>query len=239
MKKSGSALIVGVGSGLGASLCSRFAKAGHKVAMAARDAGKLVPIAHDIEAAGGTTRAYAVDGTDEAAVVNLMNEVEDELGPIGVAIYNASQRVVKSILDMESGEFEGAWRVSCLGAMIVGREAARRMVPRGHGSILFTGATASLRGGNGFAAFAAGKFGLRALAQSMARELGPRGIHVAHFVIDGGIDNERTRERAPERVDDDGLLSPDAIAEAYYQTHAQHRSAWSQEVDLRPWREKF
>jgi NAD(P)-dependent dehydrogenase (short-subunit alcohol dehydrogenase family) len=180
-----------------------------------------------------------VDGTDEPAVVNLMNEVEDELGPIGVAIYNASQRVVKSILEMESAEFEGAWRVSCLGAMIVGREAARRMVPRGHGSILFTGATASLRGGNGFAAFAAGKFGLRALAQSMARELGPQGIHVAHFVIDGGIDNERTRERAPERVDEDGLLSPDAIAEAYYQTHAQHRSAWSQEVDLRPWREKF
>ena len=239
MKKSGSALIVGVGSGLGASLCRRFAKAGHKVAMAARDAGKLVPIAHDIEVAGGTTRAYAVDGTDEPAVVNLMNEVEDELGPIGVAINNASQRVVKSILEMESAEFEDAWRVSCLGAMIVGREAARRMVPRGHGSILFTGATASLRGGNGFAAFAAGKFGLRALAQSMAREFGPQGIHVAHFVIDGGIDNERTRERAPERVDDDGLLSPGAIAEAYYQTHAQHRSAWSQEVDLRPWREKF
>lgn len=239
MKKSGSALIVGVGSGLGASLCRRFAKAEHKVAMVARDAGKLVPIAHDIEAAGGTTRAYAVDGTDEPAVVNLMNEVEDELGPIGVAIYNASQRVVKSILEMESAEFEGAWRVSCLGAMIVGREAARRMVLRGHGSILFTGATASLRGGNGFAAFAAGKFGLRALAQSMARELGPQGIHVAHFVIDGGIDNERTRERAPERVDDDGLLSSDAIAETYYQTHAQHRSAWSQEVDLRPWREKF
>ena len=239
MKEPGCVLVVGVGSGLGASLCRRFAKAGHNVAMAARDAGKLAPIAEGIAAAGGIARAYAVDGTDAPAVVQLMGEVETELGPIGVAIYNASQRVVKSILDMESAEFEGAWRVSCLGAMIVGREAARRMVPRGQGSILFTGATASLRGGDGFAAFAAGKFGLRALAQSMARELGPLGIHVAHFVIDGGIDNERTRQRAPERVADDGLLSPDAIAEAYYRTHAQQRSAWSHEVDLRPWREKF
>ncbi len=239
MKEPGCVLVVGVGSGLGASLCRRFAGAGHVVAMAARDAGKLATIARGITAAGGTARAYAVDGTDAPAVVQLMDEVEDELGPIGVAIYNASPRVVKSILDMESAEFEGAWRVSCLGAMIVGREAARRMVPRGQGSILFTGATASLRGGNGFAAFAAGKFGLRALAQSMARELGPLGIHVAHFVIDGGIDNERTRQRAPERVADDGLLSPDAIAEAYYRTNAQQRSAWSHEVDLRPWREKF
>ena len=140
---------------------------------------------------------------------------------------------------MESAEFEGAWRGSCLGGMLVGREAARRMVPRGHGSILFTGATASLRGSARFAAFAAGKFGLRALAQSMARELGPLGVHVAHFVIDGGIDNERTRKMAAERVDDDGLLSPDAIAAVYYQTHVQHRSAWAHEVDLRPWREKF
>ncbi len=239
MKEPGCVLVVGVGSGLGASLCRRFAEAGYGIAMAARHAGKLAPIAEGIAAAGGTARTYAVDGTDEPAVVRLMDEVETELGPIGVAIYNPGQRVVKSILDMESAEFEGAWRVSCLGAMIVGREAARRMVPRGQGSILFTGATASLRGGDGFAAFAAGKFGLRALAQSMARELGPLGIHVAHFVIDGGIDNERTRQRAPERVADDGLLSPDAIAEAYYRTHAQHRSAWSHEVDLRPWREKF
>ena len=239
MKESGSVLVVGVGDGLGASLCRRFAGAGHAVAMAARHAGKLAPIAEGIAAAGGTARAYAVNGTDEPAVVNLMDEVEDELGPLGVAIYNASQRVVKSILDMERPEFEDAWRGSCLGGLLVGREAARRMVPRRQGSILFTGATASLRGGARFAAFAAGKFGLRALAQSMARELGPLGVHVAHFVIDGGIDNERTRERAPERVDDDGLLAPDAIAEAYYQTHAQHRSAWTHEVDLRPWREKF
>ncbi|HJO73569.1 MAG TPA: SDR family NAD(P)-dependent oxidoreductase [Rhodospirillales bacterium] len=239
MKEPGSVLVMGVGSGLGASLCRRFAEAGHKVAMAARDAGKLAPIAEGIEASGGTARVYVVDGTDESAVVQLMEQVEADLGPLEVAIYNASQRVVKSILNMESAEFEGAWRVSCLGAMIVGREAARCMVARGRGSILFTGATASLRGGNGFAAFAASKFGLRALAQSMARELGPLGIHVAHFVIDGGIDNERTRQRAPERAAADGLLSPDAIAEAYYRTHAQHRSAWSHEVDLRPWREKF
>jgi len=207
--------------------------------MAARNSGKLATIAEDIAAAGGIARAYAVDGTDEAAVVSLINQVEDDLGPIEVAIYNASQRVIKSILDMESAEFEGAWRGSCLGGMLVGREAARRMVPRGHGSILFTGATASLRGSARFAAFAAGKFGLRALAQSMARELGPLGVHVAHFVIDGGIDNERTRKMAAERVDDDGLLSPDAIAAVYYQTHVQHRSAWAHEVDLRPWREKF
>ena len=149
MNEPGSVLVVGVGSGLGASLCRRFAAAGHTVAMAARDAAKLAPIAEGIAAAGGTARAYAVDGTDEAAVVDLMDQVEDALGPIEVAIYNASQRVIKSILDMESAEFEGAWRGSCLGGMLVGREAARRMARRGHGSILFTGATASLRGSAG------------------------------------------------------------------------------------------
>ena len=243
MTAPGSVLILGVGPGLGASLARRFSTAGHPIAVAARDATRLAPLIDEITAAGGVARAYAADATDEGSVTSLVAAVENDLRPLDVAIFNASGRLRASILETETEPFVEAWRNACLGGMLLGREAARRMVPRGTGSILFTGATASTKGFAGSAGFAVGKFGLRALAQCMARELGPQGIHVAHFVIDGGIDNPRTRERiagtAPERMADDGLLSPDAIAESYYHTHCQPRSAWSHEIDLRPWRERF
>ncbi len=155
--------------------------------------------------------------------------MERELGAVEVVVFNASGRVRKSILELEAADVERSWRVSCVGGFLVGREAARRMISRGRGSILFTGATASVKGYAHSASFAIGKFGLRALAQSMARELGPEGIHVAHVVIDGGIGENA----------EDSRLRPDAIAETYYQIHAQPRSVWAHEVDLRPWVESF
>lgn len=239
----GTALILGVGPGLGASLARRFAAAGHAVALASRSPENLADVVEEITAIGGTARAYGAEATEDAAVNNLLDSAEADLGPLDVAIFNASGRLRAPILETETAAFVDCWRNACLGGMILGREAARRMLPRGSGSILFTGATASMKGFAGSAGFAVGKFGLRALAQCMARELGPQGIHVAHFVIDGGIDNPRTRERltaaGSDRLQDDGLLSPDAIAETYYRTHAQPRSTWAHEVDLRPWRESF
>ena len=235
---NGAALIVGVGPALGAALGRRFAKAGHKVALCARNPEKLASFVADIEAAGGAARAYGADATREADVTGLFEKVEADLGDLDVAIYNASAFMRAGILEATAEDFEAAWRSTSLGAFLVGREAARRMVPRERGTILFTGATASMRGGPGFFHMAMGKFGQRALAQSLARELGPKGIHVAHVVIDGQIMSERWAHLAEERAPD-AMLEPDAIAEAYYQLHAQHRSAWAQELDLRPWVEKF
>ena len=224
-----SCIVLGVGPGLGAAVARRFAAAGFKVALAARTAEKLAPIAGEIEAAGGTAAVYAVDATDEAQVADLFERAEAELGPVGVAVYNASGRVRKGIAEIGAEEFVEAWKRSCYGGFLLGREAARRMAPRGRGSILFTGATASVKSYAGSAGFAVGKYGLRALAESMARELQPKNVHVAHFVIDGGIGVDDGQAR----------LEPDAIAETYYQTHAQHRSAWAWEVALRPWVETF
>ena len=229
MSDSGSAVVVGVGPGLGAALGRRFARAGLAVALAARHEDKLAPFVDEITSAGGQARAFATDATDEAAVIDLLNTVENELGPLEVAVFNASGRVHKSILEIETPELERAWRGACLGGFLVGREAARRMVPRGHGTILFTGATASVKGFALSAGFAVGKFGLRGLAQSMARELAPQGIHVGHVVIDGGIGKDSG----------DARLDPDAIAESYYQLHAQPRSAWAWEIEVRPWVENF
>ena len=229
MSDSGSAVVVGVGPGLGAALGRRFARAGLAVALAARHEDKLAPFVDEITSAGGQARAFATDATDEAAVIDLLNTVENELGPLEVAVFNASGRVRKSILEIETPELEQAWRGACLGGFLVGREAARRMVPRGHGTILFTGATASVKGFALSAGFAVGKFGLRALAQSMARELAPQGIHVGHVVIDGGIGKDSG----------DARLDPDAIAESYYQLHAQPRSAWAWEIEVRPWVENY
>jgi NAD(P)-dependent dehydrogenase (short-subunit alcohol dehydrogenase family) len=229
MAKEGSAIVLGVGPGLGAALGRRFAKAGYAVALAARNLERVKTLAAAIAAQGGAARAYATDATDAGAVQALVAHAEAELGPLEVAIYNASGRVRKSILDLEADEFEAAWRRACLGGFLLGREAARRMVPRGRGTILFTGATASVKAIAGSAGFAVGKFGLRALAQSMARELAPKGVHVGHAVIDGGIGVDAGQAR----------LDPDAIAEAYYQLHAQPKSAWTWEIELRPWVETF
>ena len=227
------ALILGVGPGLGAALARRFAQGGCAVAVAARDGGKLADLAREI---GG--RAYACEATDAASVQRLFDDVRRDLGAPSVAIYNAGAFAPGSVLDTDAAEFERCWRILCLGGFLLGQRAAKAMLEGGRGTILFTGATASLRGGANFANLAVGKFGLRALAQSMARELGPKGIHVGHVIIDGQIRSERyahlEKERAP-----DGLLDPAAIAETYWQLHVQPRSAWTLELDLRPWVEKF
>ena len=216
------ALIGGAGEGLGAALGRRFSQS-YDVVLSSR------------------TQGERADLREEAQVIELFERVEKR-GPIDVAIFNAGANFRASIVDTPAEMFEKVWRLGCYAGFLFGREAARRMVARGKGTILFTGATASIRGSAQFAAFAAAKGGLRQLAQSMARELGPKNIHVAHVVIDGVIDNRRTRERMADRVKDlppDGMLATDAIAELFWQLHAQPRSAWTFEADLRPWAEKF
>jgi len=236
--QEGSAIIVGVGPALGAALVRRFAQGGLRVAMAARHPDKLRDLAGEVAHTGGVASAYACDATREADVQSLFRAAETDLGPVQVAIFNAGAFEPGSMLDIDAADFERCWRVGCYGGFLVGREAARLMAPRESGTILFTGATAALRGGSGFANLAVPKFGLRALSQSMARELGPKGIHVAHVVIDGQILSQRHVELARERPED-GLLAPHAIAESYWHLHQQHRSAWTQELDLRPWVERF
>jgi NAD(P)-dependent dehydrogenase (short-subunit alcohol dehydrogenase family) len=217
------ALIGGAGEGLGAALGRRFAKGGLEVVLSSR------------------TQGERADLREEAQVIELFDRVEKR-GPVEVAIFNAGANFRASILETPTDMFEKVWRLGCYAGFLFGREAARRMTPRGKGTILFTGATASVRGSAQFAAFAAAKGGLRQVAQSMARELGPKNIHVAHVVIDGVIDNRRSRERMAQYVQslpDDGLLATDAIAELFWQLHVQPRSAWTFEADLRPWAEKF
>lgn len=236
------ALIAGVGDGLGGAVARRFARGGYQTVLVARSADRLARIAGDIESAGGRGIAYVADLREESAVGKLFDDVEAQIGPIGVAVFNTGANFRASILDTPADMFEKVWRLGCYAGFLVGREAARHMVPRGQGTILFTGATASLRGSSQFAAFAAAKGGVRQVAQSMARELGPQGIHVASVIVDGMIDSQRVRERFPERVaqlPEDGMLKPSDIAEVYWQLAHQPRSAWTFEVDLRPWAEKF
>jgi NAD(P)-dependent dehydrogenase (short-subunit alcohol dehydrogenase family) len=217
------ALIGGAGEGLGAALGQRFAKGGLEVVLSSR------------------TQGERADLREESQVVELFDRVEKR-APVEVAIFNAGANFRASILDTPADMFEKVWRLGCYAGFLFGREAARRMTARGRGTILFTGATASVRGAAQFAAFAAAKGGLRQVAQSLARELGPKNIHVAHVVVDGMIDNRRTRERMAERAKDlpaDGMLATDAIAELFWQLHVQPRSAWTFEADLRPWTERF
>jgi NAD(P)-dependent dehydrogenase (short-subunit alcohol dehydrogenase family) len=238
----GVALVAGVGEGLGGAIARRFARGGHPTVLVARNADRLGRIAAQIEGAGGRAVVRTADLREEAAVANLFDDVEAEVGPVGVAVFNTGANYRASILDTPAHMFEKVWRLGCYAGFLVGREAARHMVPRGRGTILFTGATASVRGSAQFAAFAAAKGGVRQVAQAMARELGPRGIHVASVIIDGMIDSPRVRERFAERIEGlppDGMLKPDDIAEVYWHLHQQPRSSWSFEVDLRPWAEKF
>lgn len=241
-KNSRIALIAGVGDGLGGAIARRFAHGGYATALVARSAERLARIASGIEASGGRGVAYVADLREETAVSKLFEDVENELGPISLVVFNAGANYRASILDTPADMFEKVWRLSCYAGFLVGREAARHMVPRGHGSLIFTGATASLRGSSQFAAFAAAKGALRQVAQSMARELGPQGIHVASVIIDGVIDSAIMHERFPERMSQlsaAGALKPEHIAEAYWQLHNQPRDAWTFEMDLRPWAEKF
>ena len=225
-----SALIVGAGSGLSASLARAFAKAGMSVALAARATDKLAKLAQETGA-----KTYTCDASQRADVDKLFAAL-DEAGAPDVVVYNASYRTRGPLIDLDPAEVEKAIAISAFGGFLVAQAAVRRMLPRGHGAILFTGASASVKGYAQSAPFAMGKFALRGLAQSMARELSPQGIHVAHFVIDGGI---RSARRAEPPDNPDSLLDPDAIAQSYLHVLAQPRSAWTQEVELRPWVEKF
>jgi NAD(P)-dependent dehydrogenase (short-subunit alcohol dehydrogenase family) len=225
------ALIVGAGRGLSASLARACAKRGMKVAVAARDTGKLAALVAETDA-----KAYACDASQPPAVQALFRAVEADLGVPALVVYNASARARGPFVELDPAGVAKALEVSAYGGFLVAQEAAKRMLPLGRGSILFTGASASVKGYAQSAPFAMGKFALRGLAQSMARELAPKGIHVAHFVIDGGIrqPGEARAERGP-----DGFLDPDAIAQTYLQIHDQPRSAWTWEVELRPWTETF
>jgi NAD(P)-dependent dehydrogenase (short-subunit alcohol dehydrogenase family) len=241
------AVVVGVGAelGLGAALCRRFAAEGHHVLVAGRTASKLEQVVKTIALAGGSAEPVAMDTAREDDVVALFDRAMAPAGarePADLVVFNAGNNRRADFRELPAVLFEEMWRVGCYGGFLVGREAARRLVPLGRGTVVFTGASASLRGKPGFAQFAASKAGLRMIAQAMAREYGPLGLHVAHVIIDGAIDGQRIRDRFPqasERLGEDGLLGIDAIADAYWQIHRQQRSAWTHEIDLRPFKEGF
>ena len=225
------ALIVGAGSGLSASLARLFSKHGLKIGLAARSTGKLASLASETAA-----QVFECDASEPAEVAKLFAAVEGKLGAPDVVVYNASYRTRGPLVDLDPAEVTKAIAVSAFGGFLVAQQAARRMLPKGQGAILFTGASASVKGYAQSASFAMGKFALRGLAQSLARELSPRGTHVAHFVIDGGIRSER---RPPATDKPDALLDPDAIAMSYWHVLQQPRSAWTWELELRPWVENF
>ena len=236
------ALVVGAGDATGGAIARRFARGGYTACVTRRSADKLVPLVERIQAEGGQAHGFASDARVEAEVLALFARIEAEIGPIEVLVFNIGANVRFGITETTERVYRKVWEMGALAGFLVGREAARVMRPRGQGTILFTGATASLRGSAGFSAFASAKFALRALAQSMARELGPQGIHVAHSVIDGAIDTAFIASNFPERYAlkaQDGILDPEAIAEAYWQLHQQPRSAWTHELDLRPWMETW
>lgn len=232
------AVVVGAGPGLGTAVASRFAREGYAVGLLARSEDTLHAAQRDVQQAGGRAAgAYPTDATDAANVRASFARLREELGAPEVLVYNAGLFRMAGFLDTPPEDFEAAWRINCHGAVLCAREVLPAMLEAGRGTLLFTGATASLRGGPRSAAFASGKFGLRALAQSLAREFGPRGIHVAHVVIDGVIDTRRAQARSGTQPAQ--LLSPEAIAETYWHLHRQDASAWTQELDVRPAPEKF
>ncbi|HZG29850.1 MAG TPA: SDR family oxidoreductase [Ensifer sp.] len=236
------ALIIGAGDATGAAIARRFARGGHVACVTRRSADKLSGLVEAIRAEGCEARGFAADARKEEDVAALVERVEREVGPIEVMVFNIGANVPSSILDETARKYFKIWEMACFSAFLTGREVARRMVARERGTIIFTGATASLRGAANFAAFAGAKHALRALAQSMARELQPKNIHVAHVVIDGAIDTDFIRESFPERYalkDADGILNPDHIAENYWHLHNQPRDAWTHELDLRPWSERW
>jgi NAD(P)-dependent dehydrogenase (short-subunit alcohol dehydrogenase family) len=242
MTKAPTAIIIGAGDATGGAIARRFARDGLTVVPVRRGAEALAPLVDSINAGGGRAVARPCDARDEDAMVALFAEVERDIGPLDVVVFNIGANVPSKLLDETARKYRKIWELTALAGFLTGREAARHMLPRGRGSILFTGATASIRGGAGFAAFSGGKAALRMLAQSMARELGPQGLHVAHVIVDGAIDTEFIASNFPERYklkSDDGILNPDHIAENYAMLHAQPRDAWTFELDLRPWMEKM
>jgi NAD(P)-dependent dehydrogenase (short-subunit alcohol dehydrogenase family) len=232
------AAVLGVGPGLGSSVARRFAREGFAVALMARSEESVAGARKEIEGQGGTARPVTADATDPGSVASAFERVRAELGDPEVFVYNAGAFQMGGILEIEPEKFDECFKANCAGAFYAAQQVLPAMVERGRGTILLTGATAALRGSARFAALAVGKFGLRALAQSMAREFGPQGVHVAHVIIDGQIATPRVREMYPDR-EDHTMLSPDAIAETYWQLHSQHPTAWTLELDLRPSVERF
>ena len=238
MSKQRVAAVLGVGPGLGSAAARRFAREGFAVALLARGQDKLDHAKAQLDKLGGTSLTVATDAADPASVRAAFATIGRELGPPEVLIYNAGAYQMGGILEVTPEQFAACWQANCMGGFLAAQQVLPAMLERGGGTLLFSGATASLRGSARFSCLAVGKFGLRALAQSLAREFGPRGIHVAHIIIDGQIDTPRLRAAVPDR-DPATLLSPDAIAETYWQLYQQDRSAWTQELDLRPATEKF
>ena len=239
-----SAIIIGAGDATGAAITRKFASHGYKVCPARRprNIDKVEELSEDIIKSGGWSKGYGVDARDEESIQSFFKEVEEEVAPIDVVVFNPGANVYFPIEETTSRVFKKVWEMAAFAGVLTGRVAASDMRKGSSGSIFFTGATASLRGGSGFAAFSSAKFALRSVSQSMARELGPEGIHVAHFIIDGAIDTAFIKENFPDTYalkDKDGILKPDAIADTYWNVHTQDRSAWTHELDLRPYMEKF
>ena len=235
--RPGVCCVIGAGDATGSAIARRFAREGYTVCVARRNQEALQPLVQQIHDQGGRAMAFALDARREDQVASLFNRIEAEVGPIEVVVFNVGGNVRFPVLETTAQKYFKVWEMCAMAGFLAGREAARVMIPRGRGTVLFTGATASVRGAAGFAAFAGGKAALRALAQSMARELGPKGLHVAHVIIDGLIDTGFAREHFAQRVADagpDGILNPDHIAEAYWWLHKQPRDAWTFELDLRP-----
>ena len=245
-KRNATAAVIGAGDYIRAEIAKKFAAEGFTVFAGRRDGAKLEPLVRDIEAAGGSIIARALDARKEEEVTAFLNDA-DKHAPLEVCIFNIGANVNFPLLETTDRVFRKVWEMACYSGFVAGREAARLMVPRGRGSIFFTGATASLRGGIGCTAFAAAKFGLRAVAQSIARELGPKNIHVAHLIIDAGVDtawvHDRIRERegdeAMKNLDPARLMRPAAVAETYWQLYQQPRDAWTFELEIRPFGEKW
>jgi len=235
-------LVIGAGDATGGAIAKRFAREGYIACVTRRSADKLQPLVDSIRAEGGEAHGFASDARKEEEVTALVEQIESTIGPIEAFVFNIGANVPCSILDETARKYFKIWEMACFAAFLSAQAVARRMVKRERGTILFTGATAGLRGASHFAAFAGAKHGVRALAQSMARELGPRNIHVAHVVVDGAIDTAFIRDTFPDmyaRKDQDGILNPEHIADNYWFLHAQPRDAWTFELDLRPWMEKW
>jgi NAD(P)-dependent dehydrogenase (short-subunit alcohol dehydrogenase family) len=240
------ALIVGAGDFIGSAIARRFAKGGYTLALGRRNADALQPLVDEIKSAGGEAHGFSLDAREEEQIEARFAQIENEIGPLEVVIFNPGGNVSFPIRDTTTRVFRKVWEMACYGGFLTGREAAKYMVPREKGSIFFTGATASLRGGSGFAAFASAKFGLRALAQAMARELGPTNIHVAHLIIDSGVDTAWVRGMIAKaqgvevaELPPDSLMKPESVGEAYWMLHNQARDGWTHELDLRPFGEKW
>jgi short-subunit dehydrogenase len=236
------ALVIGAGDATGGAIARRFAREGYVACVTRRSLDKLQPLVDQIRAEGGQSHGFASDARKEEEVIALVEQIESTIGPIEVMVFNIGANVPSSILEQSAQKYFKIWEMACFSGFLNAQAAAQRMVARGRGTILFTGATAGLRGSANFAAFAGAKHALRALAQSMARELGPRNIHVAHVVVDGAIDTDFIRTTFPERYalkDQDGILNPDHIAENYWHLHNQPRDAWTFELDLRPYMERW